>query len=289
MFKVLQEKDDLFVLENKKLLDVFDEREYKKQARKISRETHVPIDLIYYYPFRDYVDNWYKFDNEWYYFKRFNTNSKFFNELLGELVSKYFDLDTVEYKLTKAITPIETEYGISSKNFCDKKSFCLTCLDFDFSKKVNDLLSLSNLEKLKEYTKDEENYKKLLIKLKAFLIRDLYTSQMDRAYMNFLFKENKGEISLAPLFDYEDSFGTPHTYYRNQIVLLSLESEETKKVLKDSTFQSLLNKMMLIDIKKLIEELEDRHKIVMPEDYKDYYKKYDEDIKKKVLDTKVIK
>ena len=289
MLKQLEERNDLFILENKNNFEIFDEKKYKQYARKIFIETNINTELIYEYPFRNHADNWLKSNKEWYYFKEFKTNSRFFNELLGELISKYFDLDTVEYKLTKVITPLNVKYGISSKNFFKKKDLCLTCLDFDFSKKIEDLMNLNNLYKLREYTKNDDNYNELLKTMKTFLIRDLYSSQKDRAYMNFLFKENKGVLSLAPLFDYEYSFGTPETYYRNQIVLLSLLNEETKKVLNDSTFQSLLNKMMLIDMKKLIEELEDRHNIKMPNMEKDYYLKYDENIKKKVLDSKVIR
>lgn len=288
MLKEIEEKTDLFTLETKQIIEISDYKAYKRKARKISRETNVPLDLIYYHPFRNRVDNWFKLNKEWYYFKEYKTNSSFFNELLGELVSKYFNIDTVEYKITKVITPTKIKYGISSKNFVGKKDNCLTCLDFEFSKKIDDLMSLKNLEILREYTKNDINYKELLKTMKTFLIRDLYASQKDRAYTNFLFKENKGSLYLAPLFDYEDSFGTAEIYYRNQIVLLSLFSEETKKVLNDSTFQIQLNKLMLLDMKRLIEELEDRHKILMTDDYKNYYNNYDRQIKKKILDSNVI-
>ena len=276
MLKEIEEKTDLLTLETKQIIEISDYKTYKRKARKISKETNVPLDLIYYYPFRNRVDNWFKLNKEWYYFKEYKTNSSFFNELLGELVSKYFNIDTVEYKITKVITPTKIKYGISSKNFVGKKDNCLTCLDFEFSKKIDDLMSLKNLEILREYTKNDINYKELLKTMKTFLIRDL-------------FKENKGILSLAPLFDYEDSFGTAEIYYRNQIVLLSLFSEETKKVLNDSTFQIQLNKLMLLDMKRLIEELEDRHKIIMTDDYKNYYNNYDRQIKKKILDSNVIK
>ena len=68
----------------------------------------------------DYIrlKNWHKIDGKWYYFKNKFTERNI-NELLGEVISEYFGLDTVHYKLARVYGNEKIEEGLISENFCD--------------------------------------------------------------------------------------------------------------------------------------------------------------------------
>ena len=261
---------------------------YNTIAKKISEETGVPKELIYKAPCFSFIENWHKINGEWYFYKSDGYDFHFINELLGEVVSNYFELDTTHYKVAKlSVAGKKEEYGLVSKNFCDNKYTYKRCWDYSFEPRRD----LSILKKIRNICHSKEEYQLLLDDFKKFFIRDLYTSQLDRSGNNFLFKITPEGIRLAPLYDYEWSFkDIERHFYRNQIAEINLSNIETQSILKnDIKFQELLHSIILANMSSFIDEVEDNHKILIPKDYKERYKERDTKIKKLILDNKLIK
>ncbi len=257
-------------------------------AKNISNETGVPKELIYTAPYFFFIDRWHKIDNQWYFYKSNDYDFYFINELLGEVISEYFGLETVHYKIAQLCVNGENKgYGLASKNFCNPKNTYKRSWDYGF----NPMRDLSILQKIKDICSTEKEYLILLSDIKKFFIRDFYTSQLDRSGNNFLFKVDTSGIRLAPLYDHENSFEATDKYkYRNQIGELDITNPDTRKILlTDDKFQELLNLLMDTNISVFIELVENSHKILVPNDIKDYYLKNDSEIKKLVLKHKIIK
>lgn len=149
---------------------------------------------------------------------------------------------------------------------------------------------LSNLERIKSICKNEYEYQLLLEDLKKLFIRDFYAVQGDRTDNNLLFKESDERIRLAPLYDYESSFESTNLgWYSNILGTLDLSNKNTLYLLKnDEKFQELLYSIIKINIYKLLEILEDTHKIIIPESLKEKYIISDSTTKKLILENKII-
>lgn len=257
-------------------------------AKNISKETGVPKELIYTAPYFFFIDRWHKIDNQWYFYKSDGYDFHFINELLGEIISEYFGLETVHYKIAQLCVNGKNQgYGVVSKNFCNPESTYKSAWDYGF----NPTSDLSILQKIRDICSTEKEYLILLNDMKKFFIRDFYVSQLDRTGNNFLFKIDTNGIRLAPLYDYENSFEAIDKYkYRNQIGELDITNPDTRKILlTDDKFQELLNLLMGTNMSTFIELVEDRHKILVPNHIKDYYFKDDSLIKRLVLKHRIIK
>ena len=91
--------------------------EYHLLCEEISRDTGINKDYIYSSINNSYLSHWHKIDDEWFYFKCANDYYHLIRELIGEVISEYYGLDTVHYKLVKLQTKKDEKYGIISKNF----------------------------------------------------------------------------------------------------------------------------------------------------------------------------
>ena len=266
-----------------------DVAKFNKIANLISVETGVPKKLIYTEPRFFFINNWHKIGNDWYFFKNCKDYDFYFiNELLGEVISNYFNLDTVHYQVAKlSVLGQRPQYGVLSKNICDKRFPYKTAWDYGF--KPNQDLSI--LDNLKKVCKNEEEYQLLLDDIKKLFIRDFYTSQLDRTGNNFLFKETPEGIRLAPLLDYENAFESiAPERYRNQIGEIDLRNKETREVIKkDFRFQGLLHILMNANMQVFLDNVEDTHKIIIPDGEKKYYLKSDENIKRLVRKNRIIR
>lgn len=268
--------------------NLVDTQKFNSIAESISLETGVPKELIYTAPYLFFINHWHKLNDEWHFYKSDGYDVHFINELLGEVISEYFSLDTVHYRVAKLIKPDKsTEYGLVSKNFCDKDLVYKRSWDYNLAPKRN----LDVLKDLQNICKSRKEYIKLLDDMKKFFIRDFYVSQKDRTGNNFLFKETKEGIRLAPLYDYEKSFDTLDLgIYRNQIGEININNYDIQLLLKkDKKFQELLYLLMDANIRNFIDTVEERHNILVPEDDKEYYVKHERELKDKIRENKLIK
>ena len=96
----------------------------KENFMKLSKKLNIPfIDLLL-------KKNWYLYNGEYYYFKKMSIAMRILNELLGEYLSKYMNLPTVEYTLALDYDKV---VGLLSKNFRRRKTKRSICLNFRIS------------------------------------------------------------------------------------------------------------------------------------------------------------
>ena len=257
--------------------------EEKKQNNRIdfidilTHETSVPTRMVnaYYY-------NWYKIGDDWYFFKEISMDW-IIHELLGEIISKYFNIDTIHYKLVK----YNNEYGVLSKNFCDSNYKYKTLVDYDLPR-VSKKLEI--FDSIKKICKDNIEYQNLIDTIKRIIIRDYYVSEYDRCYQNFMFKEDEN-ITFAPLYDYERSFIYKQTEkVRGYLANFSLNDKVIKEIIKnDDLFQELFIKIMDANMGIMLFNLEDEHNIRLNEEEASHYIKFDQKVKRIVKESKVIR
>lgn len=281
----------IFNIKSKGLLEYnekYDE-EYKLIAKKISEETGVNPEFIYYGETGFRVYNWHKVDDEWYYYKNPHEDA-FYKELLGEVISEYFDLDTVHYKIAKLIVEGKDDsYGIASKNFYDRNMeythLNMPKCGLDYFNK-----SFEVLDKIRVLCNSDKEFMLLQNDFKKMIIRDFYSFERDRRIANFLFCETPNGLRLAPLYDYGWSYIDSNDFRTLQDYLdFDLNSSEIRDGLRnDAKFQELLNTLMDADISSFIEKVEQNHKIVFPESQIEHYKKYEKSVKNKVVEAKLI-
>ena len=280
---------------NTSLLHFFENSEISKDnfdiyLDKFHNETNVPKSFVRNYDF--FTEHWVNLNDEWYFFKDFSDNYEYhgtINELLGELISDYFGVDTVHFRMAKFTNKKGCEtYGIVSNNFCSKDYDCVRPLEYGF--KLKDDLTI--FDEIGNLDIKSDCKKELLLDLKKLLIRDFYSSERDRHNMNIDFLVKDNYLKLSPLFDYEISFLRSYDklyLYKNTIMALNLLNDGDRLLLRtDSDFQKLLYLVMLIDMRKSLSEIEDKHEIIIPENYKEEYIEHDKKIKSLVKEFKLI-
>ena len=208
----------------------FDVNKFNSIALSLTNETGVPKKLIYTAPYMFFLDRWHKIDGDWYYFKAEDHDFYLINELMGEVISQYFGLQSVHYKIAQLNVNGENKgYGVISKNFSDPNSVYQTAWDF----RLQPSDDLSILKNIKNICIFEDEYSLLLDDMKKLFIRDFYTSQRDRTVNNFLFRVDDNGVRLAPLYEYECSFeAVDKAKYSNPIGELNLSNPETKKIMQ---------------------------------------------------------
>lgn len=287
----ITENTKIFTIEVDSLPELSEDKYdyYDKLSQDMSAEMGVPKELLFVAPHFFFINRWHKIDGKWYFYKSDGYDFHFVNELLGEVISEYFGLDTVHYQVAKRIVEGKEEYGLVSENFCSTDYLYTRTLDYNLEGG-----NIHSLDKLIEICKSSEEFKLLLSDMKKFVIRDFYTSQLDRSGNNFLFKEKKDRSEgkrLAPLYDYENSFESiSPEIYRNQILRVNMKDPELPKFFKkDSEYQESLSRIRDVNIDKLIKAVEERHNILIPSDMKEYYRKSDKEKKDIIKTNRLVK
>lgn len=227
----------------------------------------------------DNIDNWILFDGSWCYIKNIRNNYCFFNELLGVIIAKYFNLDSISYKIVLIKNGHSKYIDLISKSLIENNS------KYFYSPELN-LKPYENLYKFNKSIYEQlskyKNSEVAIKKLKSLIISDLYSNQTDRNFENLLFKIKDNHIDLAPLYDFELSFAFHKIHkYSNGFIILNLNDKNNIKILKeDDDFKNLIELLFKANMKLFIEELEDTHKILIPKNYANSYSEQDKKIKK---------
>jgi len=289
---------EIFEIECEKLIRYQEDKEEQLDllAQYISQETNVPKSSIFTGEFNCRIENWHKVDGEYYYFKPMNNTFIFFNELLGEVISQYFDLDTVHYKIARLkVKGEKDQYGIASKNFCNPQYTYKTLIDYISETDGLHIFEkdLSIIDKIKVICKSEGEFRLLQDDLKKMFIRHFYNAQSDGGNGQNIFLMNQPDdgIRLAPLLDYEMAYIGYADLHRCfwDIGELNITNPDTINLFRnDVRFQELLYQLMDANINKFISEIEDSFKIKVPTEDKDHYIKYEARIKELILENNVI-
>lgn len=290
--KCLTENTPLFQIETDALLSLSEDKYayYEELAQKMSMEMGVPKELLFEPPYFFFIDHWHKIDGKWYFYKSDGDEFHFINELLGEAISEYFELDTIHYKVASLkVANKDIEYGLASENFCSPENIYTRTWDYNLGSG-----SIFELRKLLNICNSPEELKLLLSDMKKLIIRDFYTSQLDRSGNNFLFKQRKDGTEgkrLASLYDYENSFESIYPeIYRNQIICLDMKDPHLPKFFtSDDEYQAILSKIRDININEIMKTIEDKHNILIPSDMKEYYQEKDKEKKEIIKSNKLVK
>ena len=220
-----------------------------------------------------YKDQFIKKDDVIYH-RKDNDINYIVNELLGELVSNYFSLDTVNGKLYKYFN----EYTLLTELFTDSncRYYFINDLFVGYKKSIyNSFDNLNILNKIKcdgrEIDVNKESLKKLLNDIKAMIVRDFITNTKDRHSANFMFFCDKDIVKLMPLYDYEYSF-VDGGYRDTNVFSIDLHNAKIIDIfLHDDKFQELLELAMKLDMKKIITLFEEKYPISLSRlDKQDY-------------------
>ena len=216
----------------------------------LSRKVDMKKDLL------EIWNAWYKYNDEYYYFKKMDDNpNRFVNELIGEKLANRLNLDTVHYEIAKQ----GYYYGVASKYFKNKDSKYYFMKDLCLP---NQPSNFSNLERLKDKCKNKKEYNTLIKEILKSVAIDLYMGQLDRYQANIQFRKDKTGLHLAPMYDYEKSFLIDDNYLQTNLIRVDLNSDEYIRMypyLKD-----LLEELFSTSIEDTIEEIEDERKIKVP-------------------------
>lgn len=264
---------------------------YDQLANEMSKEMGVPKDLLINGLTFHFIERWHKIDDKWYFFKTDGFDVHFINELLGEVISEYFELETAHYKVAKLkVGDKSPEIGVVSENFCSPDYQYTRIFDYP------DLWSgdIYYLETLRDLCSSDEEFQKLFYDFKKFMIRDFYTSQGDRNGNNFLFMEpiDKSEGKrLAPLYDYQNAYEVyPRNLLHNALIIQNMEKEDLRKYFKrDPEYQTILSKIRDVDMNSLLTEVQERHNIIIPEDIRRIYLECDKRKKEIVKNNRLVK
>ena len=240
----------------------------KEQDDKIVlRQTGIHLDVYENY------SSWYQHDGIWYFYKTFHSffyeipeSMKLINELIGELLAHKLEVPSVHYQIAERNNII----GLISENFIKKGQ------DYYFMKDLR-LPTCFNGDKnliiLRKYCKDDDNYRQLLSEILKLVAIDLYMSQEDRNPTNIQFTRKDGELHLTPLYDFEASFGSSYQYEYCS-ALLGITPEEIDKY---PALRDYLTILFHDRIEKVLEQIEDEKKILIPSEIKKKYSLFEED------------
>lgn len=227
---------------------------------ELSALTMTPLDTLKRY------NNWYFFEGDYYYLKELGSIIGFINELLGQYLSEYMDLPTIEYHVVQKDGKI---VGLFSRNF--KSSL------YDYSLGMYAPKNLvSDIRKIitgNDYECNEETCKQLT----AYLIRNYYSSLKDRLMNSMYAYNSKERFIMAPLYDYESSFMDPQMMtYLDPLINYCFNYESCETLRNNNKYYAeSLEKIYGFDILSALKIISDKYSIVIPSEVKDYYKNFD--------------
>lgn len=232
---------------------------------------------------------WVKFEDTYGYFKIPYTNYSFLKELIGEKITSYFNLPTVNYHLADATWQMDGKeyyaYGLFSKyarnNDCEYN--ILNKID-GLKYNIDDLSILKSIDELYPNQPIQSQFRFLII-------REFLTQEYDRIPSEILIENNNGKINLGPLTDYEmEWIQYPEKEYRlANYLTFNLEIPEViTQVKQDPYFQESLEKLMVINVSKLLKEVSKEHQIRLIDYDKEYFTKQEKQIKEYVKSKKII-
>lgn len=247
---------------------------------------------------KKYEKEFIKFNGKIYHEK----NTFFFiNELIGEEVSKYFNLQTVDSIVSirsssttgilgcDEILLLTELFTNKSQNYHDVNMFNeakfykgvgLDNIDFLYCYSPKNTTEVINISP-KYYLKLQEDMKKLCV-------RDFITSQGDRHNLNFFFGYDKDKVILMPIFDYSLSFGLGcyETYFGYFDFDLELD-KVIEYAKKDDFIQMLLKKAINMDMNLIIDKLKNKG-IILGQDERVEYIDCVEEQKEAIIKARLI-
>lgn len=231
---------------------------------ELSALTMTPLDTLKRY------NNWYFYEGDYYYLKELGSIIGLINELLGQYLSEYMELPTIEYHVVQRDDKI---VGLFSRNF--KSSSYDYSLGMYASKNL-----VSDIRKIltdKDYECNEDIRKQVT----SYVVRNYYSALKDRL-MNSMYAHNsKEKFIMAPLHDYESSFmDSEMMTYIDPLINYCFNYESCESLRHNNKYYAeSLEKIYGFDILSALKVISDKYSIVIPSKVKDYYESFDKERK----------
>lgn len=219
----------------------------------------------------NYIEKTYfMWNGDIYYAKRTNIN-----EFIGEELANQINSKTACFEIFQNING---NIFIASKSF--KKTTCTYYYPLDFVKKF----PISNhLENLENICLDKENYINFLNNIFKMFSIDIYMDQLDRFSNNIQFEQlNTGYTDLAPVYDYSIADWDSSIMYHNSLHSFSDEDSYFDFYTKYPNLLEFLKQIQIINMSKVLENIENNKGILLPDKIKDIYLKNEETTQKKL-------
>ncbi len=251
----------------------------KENFMKLSKKLNIPfIDLLL-------KKNWYLYNGEYYYFKKMSIAMRILNELLGEYLSKYMNLPTVEYILALDYDKV---VGLLSKNFRRREKRYLKADEVN-RKTLKPFSVALNKHEIDDFRKT----------LDRLIMKDFYSCLMDRGRNTLISVSKLKGVSLEESFDYELSFVDEREKLESNISLFSnakydtyysplFRSKKLNAFYEEITYDTLREMLeyddylngvfeyiMNFNMKKALLDVEDAHNLKIDREMKDYYINFD--------------
>lgn len=211
-----------------------------------------------------------------YYLKLTTNESTILREVIGTIISKEMDLKTVDYLpcFVKLKNGKNMEYGTISRNFLlDYPNSTIACKMVPPYKEDSDFLSYCYLSKIDHcFQKDcfSHSIVKLIEELLNMAIRDYVVNEVDRHLNNFSFYLDNDGYRLGPLYDYEYSLNTLSTNDNINNNYFWVNYDILKETIKKYPFViSFIKKAIHINIKRIIEDTQNKYDINLGDEEKD--------------------
>lgn len=251
----------------------------------IERETYSPN------------DNPLTIDGKPCFFKDIESLDKYYNEILGSLLAPKFDLKTIKYKLMCIKLKDEEIFGLVSPSlFLPNKRYVMADSIIG-NKKIP--MGLENMDTIEKFFKDDKELEHFILELLKMAVLDFYMNQIDRVKENFYIIKNPHSLSLAPLFDYSESFNSiyeefqvDYTFnyprnrfsssyiYGNAIMKIEFPSEELYELFrKYPTFKEYFKRILNVDMNELLNTIKHKYDITAPKSLREHYIEYDKEKK----------
>ncbi len=203
-----------------------------------------------------FYQNWFKYEDNWYYFKKTKYERYIVNELVGSAIAQYFSLPTVNYQIGYR----NGDYGLLSKNLSQEKLF----VQEDLWQKYYCELS----EFLVNINKNFAN-KNLIKQFWQIALLNILMDQADFNYGSLLFKgTDENNIELVGILDFtmaefSDNYYQSYCFDSNNDYFM-IDVNKLSKVLKN--FPSLeedLIKFYNINLEQIFRKIENYYGIII--------------------------
>lgn len=258
-FNYISENDPSYlVTDNLKSIDLFECSKLLANEEN-AKLVHTTLDNMKEY------NSWYLYQDNTYYLKHRPSNIVILNELIGEELSKYMHLPTIEYSV---VTSTDEIIGLMSKNFLDGTYEHLQSINAS-KKMMNDarMMIMAPNFKCDEVVREQ---------ITSLIIRNFYASLNDRM-KNAHIGIKDGKMIISPLFDYESSFLDADTFLYNDPLFGFSFNEESIKYIKENNkyFNEYLERIYDYSILVSLENIKNKHGINIPDSFITYYTDYE--------------
>lgn len=203
-----------------------------------------------------------------YYIKKTNLN-----DLIGEVLANNMKLRTVCFEL------FQNQNGDLWMAFPDFKQKNNT---YYSPTKISSNLSENTLYLWKDGCRNQKNKEGFLDQIFKMFAIDIYMKQQNRISNVKIEKFDNGDINLAPLDDYSDSYWNQFVGYSNGFYNFSSLSDYHKMLACHPQFLEILKQIQTQSMTEILQNIEQQKGITIPSTMKDFYFRGEEISQKKL-------